>query len=75
LGKPHDGPDSADNVLCLCPNDHVLFDRGGLLLSDALEILDGATGKVLGQLQMKAGHELDIAHVAYHRETHEGIAL
>lgn len=28
LGRPHDGPDSEDNILCLCPNHHVLFDRG-----------------------------------------------
>jgi hypothetical protein len=23
VGRPHNGPDTADNVLCLCPNDHV----------------------------------------------------
>jgi putative restriction endonuclease len=26
LGAPHDGPDTPDNILCLCPNHHVLFD-------------------------------------------------
>lgn len=34
LGAPHDGPDRPDNVLCLCPNDHVLFDKGALYISD-----------------------------------------
>ncbi|WP_211352812.1 YDG/SRA domain-containing protein [Altererythrobacter ishigakiensis] len=29
LGKPHNGPDTEDNLLCLCPNHHVLFDAGG----------------------------------------------
>jgi putative restriction endonuclease len=26
LGTPHNGSDSPDNLLCLCPNHHVLFD-------------------------------------------------
>jgi hypothetical protein len=29
LGAPHNGPDTLDNTLCLCPNHHVLFDHGG----------------------------------------------
>tara|TARA_B100000315_G_scaffold235521_1_gene250523 strand:- start:991 stop:1776 length:786 start_codon:yes stop_codon:yes gene_type:complete len=32
LGSPHNGPDTMDNLLCLCPNHHVLFDNGGFLL-------------------------------------------
>lgn len=28
LGSPHDGPDHASNILCLCPNDHVRLDYG-----------------------------------------------
>ena len=28
LGKPHNGPDTIDNLLCLCPNHHVMFDKG-----------------------------------------------
>ena len=30
LGAPHHGPDTPDNVLCLCPNHHVLFDHSGV---------------------------------------------
>ncbi len=26
LGKPHDGPDVEDNILCVCPNCHVKLD-------------------------------------------------
>lgn len=29
LGSPHNGPDVEENILCLCPNLHVLFDNGG----------------------------------------------
>jgi predicted HNH restriction endonuclease len=28
LGKPHNGPDTADNLIVLCPNCHVLCDYG-----------------------------------------------
>jgi predicted restriction endonuclease len=26
LGRPHDGPDVAQNMICVCPNCHVLLD-------------------------------------------------
>lgn len=34
VGKLHNGPDSVDNVLCLSPNMHVLFDLGAISLTD-----------------------------------------
>ena len=39
LGKPHNGPDVRGNILCVCPNDHVLLDYGAIKL-DA-DRLDG----------------------------------
>jgi predicted HNH restriction endonuclease len=32
LGKPHDGPDVRANILCVCPNDHVLLDYSAIKL-------------------------------------------
>ena len=32
LGRPHDGPDVEENVLCLCPNDHVRFEFGAIVI-------------------------------------------
>jgi hypothetical protein len=32
LGAPHDGPDVKENILCVCPNDHVLLDYGAIEL-------------------------------------------
>jgi hypothetical protein len=32
LGAPHNGPDTWDNTLCLCPNHHVPFDHSGTRL-------------------------------------------
>jgi putative restriction endonuclease len=53
----------ASNVLCLCPNHHVLFDRGAFALGDGLELLG-----LSGALRVVAGHLLDLAQVAYHRQ-------
>src|SRR5262249_14937674 len=35
LGAPHDGPDTGDNVLCLCPNHHAACDLGAIRLAAA----------------------------------------
>ena len=34
VGRPHNGPDVAENILCLCPNCHVLFDELSLWIND-----------------------------------------
>jgi predicted restriction endonuclease len=34
LGGEHDGPDQRDNILCVCPNCHVLLDYGAIKLDD-----------------------------------------
>ena len=32
LGSPHNGPDIPENILCLCPNCHVMLDYGAIEL-------------------------------------------
>jgi putative restriction endonuclease len=63
LGAPHYGPDSADNILCLCPNHHVLFDAGAILIGDDLS-LAGAPGNV----HTSASHPLNMEYIKYHRD-------
>ncbi|MDP9458682.1 MAG: HNH endonuclease [Actinomycetota bacterium] len=63
LGAPHDGPDSADNILCLCPNHHVLFDHGGLVIKEDLS-LKGEEGR----LTVHPQHRIDPEHLRYRRE-------
>ncbi|WP_215813273.1 YDG/SRA domain-containing protein [Pimelobacter sp. 30-1] len=69
LGMPHNGPDTHDNVLCLCPNHHVLLDKGGIYLDDHLIVRDHA-GNELGPLTVVNGHDVSLTHVRYHREHH-----
>lgn len=65
LGKPHDGPDDLDNILCLCPNHHVLFDFGGFSIADDLSLIG-----LNGMLSRLPKHPINPAYLAYHRRIH-----
>lgn len=68
LGRPHKGRDIRGNILCLCPNCHVLFDNGVRLITDDLEIVDGITHQVLGDLFVKRDqHTIDTKCLEQHR--------
>lgn len=63
LGEPHNGPDIESNLLCLCPNHHVMFDNGTFAISDDL-VLIGIEGK----LRVVKKHLLNTSYIKYHRE-------
>ena len=63
LGAPHDGPDTPDNILCLCPNNPVLFDHGGVAVDEDLSLL-GAGERLKAHLE----HEVNKEHLRYRRE-------
>ncbi|PTA66890.1 YDG/SRA domain-containing protein [Deinococcus arcticus] len=62
LGQPHCGPDTPENLLCLCPNCHVLFDLGGVGVAHDLSLLGRP-----GALRTARAHHLDPTQLAYHR--------
>lgn len=62
LGAPHHGPDSLDNILCLCPNHHVLFDYGAFTILDDLTLMG-----IPGRLTVMRGHSISPEHMRYHR--------
>ncbi|MEV5083121.1 YDG/SRA domain-containing protein [Streptomyces sp. NPDC056159] len=70
LGRPHAGPDIAANVLCLCPNHHVLFDLGMLTIADDLTIPSRAGGSHRERLREVATHQIGREYLAYHRTHH-----
>jgi predicted HNH restriction endonuclease len=47
LGRPHNGPDIQENVICVCPNHHVQLDYGAIAinLSDITKIVEHNLGK------------------------------
>lgn len=66
LGRPHDGDDNSNNLLCLCPNHHVMFDKGCFSLSDSLKLI----GLDLVPLKVHSKHKLNISNLEYHRSIH-----
>ncbi len=70
LGAPHDGHDAPDNILCVCPNHRVLLDSGAVTLTTNGDVVDGATGQVMGRLRSDAAHSLDEANIEYHAQIH-----
>lgn len=68
VGRPHSGPDVPSNVLCLCPNCHVLFDSGALIIANDLSI--SVNGVDMGNLRIHSNHLINSDHLAYHRKIH-----
>ncbi|MGX5212634.1 YDG/SRA domain-containing protein [Streptomyces violaceus] len=74
LGRPHAGPDIAANVLCMCPNHHVLFDLGMLTIADDLTITSRADGPHRQRLRETAAHQIGREYLSYHRTHHAQLA-
>lgn len=56
LGKPHDGPDAIENMICVCPNHHALLDYGAIEL-------------VSENIKVKKGHVISRRFLEYHNNT------
>lgn len=63
LGTPHNGPDDQDNIICLCPNHHKLFDLHAFTIADDFNLI-GMSGK----LNIKSGHPVNPIYLLYHRQ-------
>ena len=63
LGSPHNGPDTAGNILCLCPNHHVLFDHGAISVAGDLALIGEP-----GNLTVHRDHGIGEDHLRYHRQ-------
>lgn len=63
LGAPHHGPDDMSNLLCLCPNHHVLFDFGGFAILEDYDLIG-----IEGKLYVKSNHKIDSYFLQYHHE-------
>jgi len=69
MGSPHNGPDTPGNILVLCPNHHVMFDRGAAAVEpESLRVVHHRT-RVFGvdlRLMVTVPHRLATAHLVYH---------
>ncbi len=64
LGKPHNGDDNPDNLICLCPNHHVMFDKGMFSITNNLQLI----GNLSGDLLIHDNHKLSLSNLKYHRQ-------
>ncbi len=55
LGSPHNGPDTAENIIVLCPNHHVLCDYGVIKLDKSM-------------FNRVPYHSLSVDSIKYHNE-------
>ncbi|RSM45491.1 hypothetical protein DMA12_13590 [Amycolatopsis balhimycina DSM 5908] len=60
----HDGPDVPENMLCLCPNCHVQFDYGAIIIHEDYTLT--CNGEPVGELRRSPAHRIDKMHLAYH---------
>ena len=74
LGRPHNGPDTIENMLCLCPNHHDQFDRLAFCVEpESLKII-GLNDFEERHIKVLNRHRLDKQFLEYHKalvfETH-----
>jgi 5-methylcytosine-specific restriction endonuclease McrA len=55
LGSPHNGPDTPENIIVLCPNHHVMLDYGVIKLNAEIIV-------------QKSGHKLSTQSINYHNQ-------
>ncbi|MDK1347991.1 HNH endonuclease [Streptomyces sp. 378] len=67
LGRPHNGPDKLSNLLVLCPNHHVQFDALAIYVDTEDTVRVTADGNPIGQLRRHPAHQINEAHLRYHR--------
>ena len=64
--RPHSGDDSITNILCLCPNHHVMLDKGGISISNEFKIIAAENGS----LNVDTKHKINLENFSYHRMIH-----
>jgi hypothetical protein len=61
LGTPHNGPDTPENIVVVCPNHHAMLDFGCVALSKSL-------------LKAAVGHSISDLSISYHNKSVVGSA-
>ncbi len=73
IGKPHNGDDNANNLLCLCPNHHVMLDKGIICIADdfSFKFLDNKlTNSCFNKLHIHKSHRINLDNLLFHRKIH-----
>lgn len=70
LGHPHNGPDTASNILVLCPNHHADFDYGRIRVDPETYEIEHAYEEPLNgnTLAIEPDHSIEERHLRYHNQ-------
>ena len=74
LGAPHFGPDVPGNIIVVCPNHHVMFDRAAVtIVPGTLSLRHIAMGvfRADARLYLEPWHSLNSRYVKYHHRIFE----
>jgi len=68
LGK-HNGSDTSDNVIVLCPNHHLMFDRGAITIDIThKKVYHIDSNNPINEQNLMLIHKLNEKNIAYHNE-------
>lgn len=73
LGKPHNGPDTLSNMLCLCPNHHDQYDKLSFCIEPRTLNIIGLEGYRGQRLTIKPGHKIDDSFLGYHKSLFDAL--
>jgi len=66
LGMPHNGPDVIENILCLCPNHHLMFDKYCYSINPNTFKIEGLKGYLI----VDEEHKIERSHLQYHYDNY-----
>ncbi len=66
LGKPHNGPDVIENMICLCPNHHEQFDDHGFYIDSETSEIKGLEGYDGKKITLNKKHNIEKSFLKYH---------
>ena len=70
IGAPHFGPDTAGNIVVVCPNHHTMLDRGAVRIDPCSLLVEHITGSFPPcPLLLHPGHVLNRSYLRYHAES------
>ena len=71
LGRPHNGPDAINNMLCLCPNHHDQFDALSFYIEPLNMKIVGLEDLKNKKLYCKPRHKIDTNFLDYQKERYK----
>ena len=71
LGKPHNGPDVIENMICLCPNHHEQFDDYGYYIEPETFELKGLENFEGKKITINNKHKIEKDFLVYHYQQYK----